>query len=981
MKNRSKILLPLLFLFLSAPGVLFGQREKLVMDFDWKFHLGSAASAKDDFGYGIEAIFAKAGSATGAIKSNFNDEEWRTVNLPHDWAVEQEFVNLKDDDLMSHGYKAVGRQFPATTIGWYRKSFVLPMEDKGNRFTIKFDGVFRDCQIWLNEHFIGRNLSGYNEFSFDISDYVQYGRKNTLVLRVDASQYEGWFYEGAGIYRHVWLIKNAPLHIPEYGVFVKTEVKGTSALIDVDTKVINQSDLKGSFVIETSVLDKNGKVIVSVKTNTLDLSGYEEKTFNQQLNLDNPQLWSIENPNLYKLVSTIYSDNKIADKRRTEFGIRTISFDKDKGFFLNGKRVEIKGVCNHQDHAGVGSALPDRIQYYRIERLKEMGVNAYRTSHNPPTNELLEACDRLGMLVLDENRLMGSTPEFTDQFEKLILRDRNHPSVIVWSIGNEEFAIHNTPVGKNIAEALLRIQKRLDPTRLATYAGNNGNSFEGINEVIPIRGFNYMRIANIDKYRKDHPDQILWGTEEASTLCTRGIYTNDAEKGYVSDNDINRPGWGEIAEKWWKFYDAREWLAGAFVWTGFDYRGEPTPYEWPCINSHFGIMDMCGYPKTNFYYYQAWWSGKDVLKIASHWNWKGKEGSKIDVWVESNCESVELFLNGKSLGSKNMEKNSHLEWDVAYEPGTLEAKGIKNGKTLTDKIETTGEAVKIVLTPDRSTINADGQDVSLVTVTAIDAKGREIPTATNLIQFETEGKGIIIGVGNGDPSSHEADKYLTGNYKRSLFSGKCQVIVQSTKESGTIILKAASDGVETGTVTINTSTVAIPPVTNTINANLYQHLGYKKQVKYLSTYNDKYSAGGNTGLTNGIFGTKDFMDGQWQGFEQVNPAYIIDLGKVTEIKKVETGFLQDINSWIFLPTDVSYSFSDDGETFTTLVKVVNDVPLDKTGEIVKRFGYTTNGTVRARYIKVNAANIGICPLWHKGKGGKAYVFVDETVVE
>lgn len=978
---KKRIFTFIILLIILSTGMLFAQRKKLLMDFDWKFHLGNAASIEEDFNYGIEAIFAKAGSATGAITTKFNDDNWRTINLPHDWVVEQGFVNIKDEDVKSHGYKPVGRQFPATTIGWYRKTFLIPVEEKGKRFTIKFDGVFRDCQIWLNEHFIGRNLSGYNEFLFDISDYLQFGRKNTLVLRVDASQYEGWFYEGAGIYRHVWLIENSPLHIPEYGVFVKTNVKEKTAMIDVDTKVFNQSDLKGKFILETSVVDKNGKTLVSGKTKALDLADYESKTFNQRLNLNNPLLWSIETPNLYKLVSTIYADNIIVDRRETEFGVRTIRFDKDKGFFLNGKRVEIKGVCNHQDHAGVGSALPDRIQYYRIEKLKEMGVNAYRASHNPPTTELLEACDRLGMLVLDENRLMGSTTEFTDQFEKLILRDRNHPSVIAWAIGNEEFAIHNTPIGKNIAESLIRIQKKLDPTRLSTYAGNNGNSHEGINEVVPIRGFNYMNIANIDKYRKDNPDQILLGTEEASTLCTRGIYSNDSTKGYVSDKDMNKPGWGSLAEKWWKFYDAREWLAGAFVWTGFDYRGEPTPYSWPCINSHFGIMDVCGFPKTNYYYYQSWWSDKDVLRIASHWNWKGEEGKTINVWVESNCGNVELFLNGKSLGSKTMEKNSHLEWNIAYEPGTLEAKGIRNGKTITDKIETTGDPVKIILTPDRAVINADGEDVSVITATAVDSKGREVPTAGSLIQFEIEGKGKIIGVGNGDPSSHEADKYLTGNYKRSLFSGKCQIIIQSLKESGNIILKASSDGMESGTAVINAAASAIRPITGTINSIAYQHLGFKKEVKYLTNYNGRYAAGGNGGLVDGIFGTKDFFDDQWQGFEKVDPAYIIDLGKATEIKKVETGFLQSINSWIFLPTEVNYSFSDDGENFSAPVTLVNDVPLKKSDKIIKKFTYTTNGTVKTRYVKVVAKNIGFCPDWHQGKGDKSWVLVDETVVE
>ena len=807
----------LIFIFFTIQAAAFQNniksslREKLLMDFGWKFHLGNASNPKDDFGYGTGAIFAKAGDGTGAINPEFKDDEWRTINLPHDWAIEHDFVNINDEDVMAHGYKPVGRQFPETTIGWYRKSFEIPNTDLGKRITIKFDGVSRNCNVWMNGHFIGRNLSGYSEFFFDVTDYINYGKKNVLVVRADVSNYEGWFYEGAGIYRHVWLIKTDPLHIPIYGVFVKSDVKGKSAAVEVETKIFNQYDESKKFDLITTIFDKDGKEISSTQTTVNKAASFEEKLFTQKMNVVNPKLWSIEEPNLYKLVSVIKAGNKILDKVETEFGIRTIRWDKDKGFFLNGKHVVIKGMCNHQDHAGVGSALPDRLQYYRIERLKEMGVNAYRASHNPPTIELLEACDRLGMIVMDENRLMGSTPEFTDQFEHLILRDRNHPSVFVWSIGNEEWKIQSNDVGKRIAQSLIRIQKKLDPTRLVTYAANNGNKYEGINSILPIRGFNYMNISDIDKYRKEHPDQILFGSEEASTLCTRGIYANDSVKGYVDDYDHNKPRWGALTEPWWKFFAAREWLAGAFVWTGFDYRGEPTPYKWPCINSHFGVMDVCGFPKNNFYYYQAWWTDKDVLHIYPHWNWKGKKGQTINVWVQSNCETVELFLNGKSLGKKTMEKNSHLEWNVIYEPGILEAKGMKNGKIIAAKVETTNEATSIKLTPDRDSISADGEDVSVITVTAWDSQGREVPVADNLIKFEISGSGKIIGVGNGDPSSHEADKYLNGNYQRSLFNGKCQVIVQSNKEKGTITLRAVSENLKSSEAVIQTSEVALRP--------------------------------------------------------------------------------------------------------------------------------------------------------------------------
>jgi beta-galactosidase len=785
-------------------------REKLLLDPGWKFHLGDASDPKNDFDYGIQATFAKAGETAGAILPNFNDSTWRTLDLPHDWAVELDFVNVKDEDVKSHGYKPIGRQFAKSTVGWYRRAFFIPREDEGRRLEVKFDGVFRDCIVWFNGHYLGSNLSGYSEFGFDITDYLRYGQKNVLVVRVDVSQYEGWFYEGAGIYRHTWLIKTDPIHIPDYGVFVHTEVSKNSAHMRTETALINKSETSASSSLISIVVDEQGKT-VATSSKEAAVEANEQTIIRDDLTVNNPLLWSIEKPHLYTLVSVVRSNGVTVDSVRTAFGIRTVRFDKDKGLFLNDKPVKIKGVCNHQDHAGVGSALPDRLQYYRIERLKEMGCNAYRTSHNPPTNELLEACDKLGMLVLDENRLMGSTPELMGQFERLVLRDRNHPSVILWSLGNEEWVIQNTDVGRRIAQSLIVRLKQLDPTRLYTYAANNGNTFNGINSILPIRGFNYMTISDIDKYRKEHPDQILLGSEEASTLCTRGIYANDTVRGYMCDYDLYPPGWGATAEKWWKFYAAREWLAGAFVWTGFDYRGEPTPYSWPCINSHFGIMDVCGFPKNNFFYYQAWWSDKDVLHVAPHWNWRGKEGQTMDVWCQSNCENVELFLNGKSLGKKAMPLNSHLEWKVPYEPGILESRGTRNGKQMVSRVETTGAPVQIRMTADRTLIQADGEDVAVVNVTAVDDKGREVPVADNLIRFDIKGNGKIMGVGNGDPSSHEPDKFLVGQYQRRLFNGKCQVIVQSTKEASMIELKASADGLKPASVTVKAEAVQLRP--------------------------------------------------------------------------------------------------------------------------------------------------------------------------
>ncbi|MGA2262461.1 MAG: beta-galactosidase GalA, partial [Acidobacteriota bacterium] len=955
-------------------------REWLLFDAGWKFALGDAADIKGDFGYGSGELFAKAGSAAGAIAPNFNDSSWRTIDLPHDWAVELEFVNVPDNALKDHGFKPIGRQFPKTTIGWYRRAFLIPKTDESRRITVKFDGVFRDAIVWLNGHYLGRNLSGYSEFSFDITDYVRYGQRNVMAVRVDASQMEGWFYEGAGIYRHVWLLKQDPVHIPEYGIFVHSKGDANSALVTAETDIWNQLDADVSCDLQSDLLDEQGKKVAGAITRGVRLAGWERRTLKQEITVANPQLWSLETPHLYKLASTVLSQGKAIDQEVTSLGIRGILFDKDKGFFLNGKPVKIKGVCDHQDHAGVGSALPDRLQYYRIGLLKEMGDNGYRTSHNPPTNELLDACDRLGMLVMDENRLMGSSPEMMGQFERLVLRDRNHPSVIIWSLGNEEGAIQNTDTGRRLAESLLRRQKQLDPTRLSTYAANNGNQYEGINSVVPVRGFNYMTVSNIDKYRQDHLTQILLGSEEASTLCTRGVYANDKVRGYVSDYDANAPGWGSKTEPFWKFYAAREWLAGAFVWTGFDYRGEPTPYGWPCINSHFGIMDMCGFPKNNYYYYQAWWSDKDVLHIYPHWNWQGKEGEPIDVWCQSNAETVELFLNGKSLGQKTMESNSHLEWKVPYQPGTLEARGTRKGRALTAKVETTGAAASIVLTPDRSSILGDGEDISVVNVTVLDAQNREVPAADNLIRFEIGGYGKILGVGNGDPSSHEADKILAGAWQRSLFNGKCQIILQSMRQPGTIQLRAASQGLQDAMIEVRAASGEPRPYVKPFNPETVTNLARGGRVEYKSMYDARYAAAGADALVDGMLGDTDYQDGLWQGFEKNDFEAEVDLIKITPISQIRCNFLQDIEARVFPPTSVEYSVSEDGKDFKIVATIANDVPADLAGARIKQFTAKLN-KISARFIRVRAKNIGVCPPGHRQAGQNARLFIDEIIVQ
>jgi len=788
------------------------------LDEGWKFHLGNAADPAKDFNFGTDLIFAKTGRAnTSAINPKFDDSDWRLLDLPHDWAVELPFVEMDDFNLMAHGYKAIGGHFPENSIGWYRKTFLIQAADSGNQYSLTFDGVFRDAKFWLNGFYLGNNESGYIGVTYPITDYINFDKKNVLVVRVDATQFEGWFYEGAGIYRHVWLNRTNNLHIKENGVFVHTEVKNNKAKVHVEVTLENKglSDQKAK--IKTIITDRTGKIVAEKTSQSTDVSssnchpGPRPGTQSNSFNISNPRLWSLNDPYLYRATTILYADKIEVDRITTRFGIRTIEIDAEKGLFLNGEHIKIKGTNNHQDHAGVGSALPDYLQYYRIQQLKNFGVNAYRASHNPPTPELLDACDSLGMLVMDETRLMNTSLEYMDQFERLILRDRNHPSIFMWSIGNEEQNVQTTSQGKRIALTMMQKLSELDPTRTCTYAADLANYFPGINEVIPVRGFNYRHTGMAD-YHRDHPDQPIMGTEMGSTVTTRGIYEIDSVNNYLPDQDLNAPWWASLAEAWWPETAEYDWNMGGFIWTGFDYRGEPTPFKWPNINSHFGILDVCGFPKNLAYYYKAWWSEEDVLHISPHWNWPGKEGEIIKVWVNSNTDEVELLLNGSSLGKKKMPRNSHLNWDVAYEPGTLEATAWRNEREIRTKVETTGEAAEIVLMVHKTTLFADGQDATVINIRAIDREGRWVPDAQNLIKFNIEGSARIIGVGNGDPSSHEPDKCIEGQWQRHLFNGYCQVILQAGKNPGTIKFKAETEGLWPGASEIHS--VSVYPILN-----------------------------------------------------------------------------------------------------------------------------------------------------------------------
>ncbi|HVU25648.1 MAG TPA: beta-galactosidase GalA [Opitutus sp.] len=729
-------------------------RERLLMDFGWKFHLGDE--------WGIAHNLAKAGTGHGPAGTAYSDAGWRRVDLPHDWAVELPFDEHAD---AAHGFKALGPDYPQNDIGWYRKTFDLPAVDEGRRLWLAFDGVFRDCTVFVNGWLVGHHEGGYNGFRYDISDVANYGGPNVVAVRVDASQFEGWFYEGAGIYRHVWLEKTAPLAVAPDGVFVYSTFPAGApegpAELHLEARVKNAGHESADASVAWEVFSPTGERVAHAEQST-SLDANEQVELDDAVSVDVPSLWSPETPRLYKLVTTVTSGDETVDRVETVFGIRTFGFDAEKGFLLNGKVYELKGTCNHQDHAGVGAALPDALQYFRIAQLKKMGANAYRTAHNPPTPELLEACDRLGMLVMDESRLLGSSAANLEKWDEQIRRDRNHASVAIWSVGNEEFSAQGSAIGGRAAAAMQAMARRLDPSRPVTYNSTLGNEFDPINAVVEVRGWSYrIGVDRMDAYHAAHPQQPNVGSEQGSTVSTRGIYANDPARGYVSAYDDNKTDWSNTAEEWMSFFAPRPWLSGGFVWTGFDYRGEPTPYAWPCINSHFGILDTCGFPKDNFWYYQSWWTSTPVLHLLPHWNWAGREGQDIDVRALSNCDEVELFLNGRSLGKQAMQPQSELKWKVPYAPGTLAAKGYTGGKLVAEtQVVTTGAPAAVQLAPDRATIDADGEDVAVVTVSVVDADGRVVPTAGNPVSLALDGPGRIIGVGNGDPSCHEPDQFI-----------------------------------------------------------------------------------------------------------------------------------------------------------------------------------------------------------------------------
>ena len=806
---KKQLLLTALLLLALGATAQTSVRETLRLSDGWKFSLGNASDPKLDFGCGTEYFnyLTKANSIhnEGPYAVKFDDSAWQEVSVPHDWATTLPYAR---EASHSHGYKTVGYKYPSTSVGWYRKVVSIPAEDFGKHIALRFDGIFRDARVWFNGFYMGGEPSGYATQVYDVTEYVNYGGDNVICVRADATLEEGWFYEGAGIYRDAWLLKSAAVSVAPFGTFVYADLHEpyTTATVHVDTEVNNHSLTAQTCEVSQRLLDADGREVGRMAPVAVSLQPKETRSCHQQLAIDGPRLWSPADPYLYRVETTVSVGGQVTDVYETTTGLRDVDFDADRGFLLNGQPLKLKGVNMHQDHAGVGAAMPESLMAWRIRELKKLGCNAYRSSHNPMTPALLDICDREGMLVVDENRLTGINGEHLRLLENMIRRDRNHPSVILWSDGNEEWGIENTVQGTRIAEAMRAYTRLLDPTRHSTIANaGGGEMIKGLDVV----GFNYIVQNDVDNRKRQNPTWKIVGTEETTGCGTRGVYFNTAgQPGHMvsMNRDTTHHHVENVIERGWQFYAERPWASGLFYWTGFDYRGEPNPLEYPAHDSERGIMDYCGFWKDEAWYLKAWWTDEPVLHIFPHWNLQGHEGETVDIWAYSNCDEVELTVNGKRLGRQKMPKNGHLKWSAVYQPGKVVATGYKNGRRLlTETIETTQPAAKVVMRTEQAAIAADGRDVAIVTVEVQDAKGRLVPDACPVLTFRLQGEGRILGVGNGDPSYLGEDHPAARDCREftiPAFNGLAQVIVQSTPTPSALTLSCSAAQLKSAELTL-----------------------------------------------------------------------------------------------------------------------------------------------------------------------------------
>jgi len=780
-----------------------GQRATLAFDRAWRFHLGDVSGAQDP---------------------TFDDSGWRSLDLPHDWSIEGTF-----SDTNPAGPS--GGALPGG-VGWYRKTFSVAERDTGRLVSVEFDGVYRNSEVWINGHYLGKRPYGYSSFSYELTPHLRYGKaSNVIAVRVDNSQQpNSRWYSGSGIYRHARLVTTDPVHVDPWGTYVTTpEATPAAARVTIRTTIRNASQAEQPITLRTVIYDGAGKEVATASAEArVSLDSVSEIA--QDLVIRSPTLWSLERPYLYRAVSRVVCGGRRCDDYSTPFGVRTFAFDPDRGFILNGRHVKIRGVCLHHDLGALGAAVNARGLERQLEIMRDMGVNALRTSHNPPAPELLDLTDRMGFIVLDEAFDMWKKEKTKYDYHldwdawhvrdlsDMVRRDRNHPSVFMWSIGNEvmEQWTNGDSTAAPIARELAGIVRRLDPTRPITSANNNGSPGNPVLQsgALDLLGHNYHHEAWAG-FPQQFPGQKFIITEAMSALNSRGVYEQPSDSvasyatPYVKDSgpqpnkdyrlssyDDRKAFWGSLHEESLRLFERYPFLSGMFIWQGIDYLGEPTPYEWPARSSYFGVVDLAGFPKDPYYLYQSVWTTRPMLHVFPHWNWA--PGQTIDVWAYTNADEVELFLNGASLGVKRKpEQVSHLMWRVAYTPGTVRAVARTGGRVVAaQQVQTAGPAARVALTPDRAVIHADGSDLSFVTVTVEDATGVPVPTAEPLVRFLLAGDARIAGVDNGDQISHapfQSDRVR-------LFNGKALVIVRAGDRAGTATLTAQVDGLEPATL-------------------------------------------------------------------------------------------------------------------------------------------------------------------------------------
>lgn len=815
MKRNAKLILLCVFCF-SLVQLKAQNKSRINFNKGWKFRLDSLLPYSEP---------------------RINDTGWRSLTLPHDWSIEGSFS--KDNPATADGGALPGG------IGWYRKTFMISQADRNKLVFIDFDGVYRNSEVWINGHYLGKRPNGYISFRYDLTPYLTYGtEKNVIAVKVDNSkQPNSRWYSGSGIYRNVWLTTVDKVYVDQYGTYVTTtQVSNRAATVNMVTSIQNRYSTDKRVTVNTKVFDAADRQVGMVSTQAAIKSSFASEdnpasAVKQSLSLEKPMLWSIEKPSLYKMVTEVKADGKVLDTYETQFGIRYFGFDKDKGFSLNGKTVKILGVCDHHDLGALGAAINTRAIQRQLEILKKMGCNGIRTSHNPPAPELLALCDKMGFIVMDEAFDMWAKQKTPFDYhlywkewhkkdlEDQVKRDRNHPSVFIWSVGNEipeqwGGRDNKDSSGRMIARELVSIVKALDTTREISTANNdvsiNNNLLQS--GAFDLVGYNYNH-NDWERFHERWPGKKLIVTESTSALETRGFYDNrvpfdtirrwpkrwdipfknpDGSYSVSAYDNVSAP-WGSTHEESIKALLKSDFVSGMYIWTGFDYLGEPTPYTWPARSSYFGIIDLAGFPKDVYYLYQSIFTSTPVLHIYPHWNWK--QGDTIEVVsYYNNADEVELFLNGKSFGVKRKTGDDlHVKWRVPYTPGLLKAVSRKNGITvLTKEVKTAGEAAKIILKADRNMIDADGKDLSFITATIADKNGVLVPGANNLVAFKVSGEGFIAGVDSGDPVSHEpfkADKHTAMN-------GLALAILQSNGKKGKVTLTATADGLNAATITI-----------------------------------------------------------------------------------------------------------------------------------------------------------------------------------